>query len=137
MTESLLSRLSSLTEPSREIDAEIALADCPWLKDCPRDDRDGEPGWMTKDGRVYAPRYTESLDAALTLVPEGLGISIGRPLPKYCNGWYAELFAEGWGNDPNLYWSDGARPRGKDDYRSSPAIALLIALEKAKEESKP
>ncbi len=61
---SLISRLQS-EGPSRELDIEIALVVFPWLKDCPRDDRDGEPGWMTKDGRTYIERYTEFIDATL------------------------------------------------------------------------
>jgi hypothetical protein len=68
----LISRLEALTGPSREVDADISLVVHPWLKDCPRDDREDSPGWMTKDGRTYAARYTESTDAAIAAVPEGL-----------------------------------------------------------------
>lgn len=119
MTDSLLSRLQSLTEPSREIDAEIALATFPWLKDCPRDDRDGDPGWITKDGRTYAPRYTESLDAALTLVPQMSVWCLEQT--AFVGGFTFEIWL---------------RERGSAGHGPTAAIALLIAIMKAKEESK-
>ena len=67
---SLLSRLQSLTAPDREVDAEIALK-AGWTKrysavgDCVI--------WRDADANtsLTPPRYTESLDAALTLVPNG------------------------------------------------------------------
>lgn len=65
MLTDLISRLSNTTKSSRDLDIELTLVAHPWLKDCPRHDRDGEPGWITKDGRTYAPRYTELIDAAL------------------------------------------------------------------------
>jgi hypothetical protein len=72
----LINRLAAATKSSRELDVEIALVEHPWLKDCPRNDVDGDPGWMTKHGRTYPSRYTEFVDSALELVPEGLLIAI-------------------------------------------------------------
>src|SRR5882672_6589194 len=61
----LLSRLQAAAGPSRELDAEIALANG-WKKSDP------QGYWCAPDGDVWAtpPRYTESIDAALTLLPE-------------------------------------------------------------------
>jgi hypothetical protein len=72
----LLSRLQS-EGPSRELDAEIALANG-WTK----------PDWGVKSRQIYwrapdgsmfadAPRYTESIDAALTLVHTGQQAHLG------------------------------------------------------------
>lgn len=121
MTSSLLSRLQSLTEASREIDAEIAegngwheLSHDLWRK--------GEYGdddiQMTRE----PPRYTESLDAALMLLPAG------------CEDWVvARDSARGLG----YYASIEAGDMGMAHLGANPAIALLIAIMKAKEESKP
>lgn len=123
MTSSLLSRLQSLTGPDREIDVEIALAVHPWLKDCPRDDRDGDPGWMTKDGRVYALRYTASIDAALTLMPEGAQWEVGSG----SDGFMATIYVDTGSDVAVIEWFGAA----------TPAIALLITILKTQEESKP
>jgi hypothetical protein len=113
----LLSRLQSATGPSRELDAEIALAKYPWLNDCPRDDRDGDPGWMTKDGRVYALRYTECTDAVMTLVLDNFDYWVGR---------YSGVGRASITNRDIGMWIDGQG--------ATPAIALLIAIERAKED---
>ena len=132
MTDSLLSRLQILTEPSREIDAQIALAN----------------GWRQlkrnlwfkpADANNYSqsfeepPHYTGSLDAVEPLAAE-----------------FYYLFAKGKTrpDEPlygvHLYRADG---RQRQSFRSHailakaehdlPSVALLIAIMKAKEESKP
>ena len=61
----LIARLSAATEPSRRLDAEIARTE-------------GWTGfsdyWLSPSGQqrqFHPPAYTSSIDAALTLVPEG------------------------------------------------------------------
>jgi hypothetical protein len=136
MTDSLLSRLQNLTEPSREIDAEIALANG-WTY---------EKSWWQGPkikNRTGPPRYTESIDAAMTLVPvvdkprHALWINLHSTIGSYGTSgctWSAEI----WGVIP----VEGGDPTELKDFKywglhSLPAIALLIAIIKAKEESKP
>jgi hypothetical protein len=66
----LLSRLSAATGPSRELDAEFALANG-WLH-CTHPT--GNHYWKSPRSQIcpQPPRYTESIDAVLTLVPEGM-----------------------------------------------------------------
>ena len=109
----LLSRLSAATGPSRELDAEIALANG-WTHNIY--DR---PTFKDPSGQPHAlpPRYTESIDAALTLMPEGCTWEI-------TTGFEARV----WPNKTAWPSCGGAE--------STPAIALVIAIHKAKEESK-
>lgn len=72
----LIERLERATGASRELDAEIFIAVTPGVAEAGRIDRSGGcVGWWPKDGPYQSaqdsPRYTASLDAALTLVPEG------------------------------------------------------------------
>jgi len=73
------------------------------------------------------PRYTQSIDSALTLVPEGFYVShIGREL-KY-GGWYVKIKREadyGIESDDVPRWTSGAH--------QPVAIALCIAALKAQE----
>lgn len=72
MHETLIKRLEALTGPSREVDAEIAEAigwkSVPW-------EFSGKRGvtWYASGPEAYkeCPHFTGSIDAALTLVPEG------------------------------------------------------------------
>lgn len=127
----LLSRLQSLTGPDREVDAEIARLILPKLRSCPRDDHGDQPGWMTEDGRVYAPHYTASVDAALPLAPvlDAPGQALWIRLEQGVGGngtvgcmWRATI----WGviDDWEPEW------HGLHQF---PAIALLIAIMQAKE----
>ena len=60
----LINRLEALTGPSREVDAEISKA-TGWVKYIT---------WTSPNGRIYAdcPNFTNSLDAAMTLMPATL-----------------------------------------------------------------
>lgn len=77
MTEALAERIEQATEPSRELDAEIALA-VGWTY---RLRGDGHC-WFPPNSKypweheMDAPPFTASIDAALTLVPEGLEWSV-------------------------------------------------------------
>lgn len=64
----------------------------------------------------YAPRYTGSLDAALTLVPEGWHIKLER----FSDGWYAHI------------WKiEGDPASAKGDQKPAP-LAVCIAAMKAR-----
>lgn len=112
MTDSLLSRLQALTEPSRKIDAEIALANgwinAPLCEDSIYQWRKPKGGWF-----VDVPHYTGSLDATLTLW-DGCVWSVSR-------------FSDAYQATVSVHSAHGP----------TPAIALLIAIRMAQEESKP
>ena len=108
----ILSRLSAAAGPSRELDAEIALANG-WTHNIY--DR---PTFKDPSGQPHAlpPRYTESIDAALTLVLERAGWKL------------ASWFKDGYAADIHL--PNGVITRGEG---TTPAIALVIACLKAKD----
>jgi len=99
----LIAKLEAATEGSRELDREVAKAVYGWKR--------VQPGY-------YVPRFTQSLDAALTLVPEG---------------WE-------WFKPQNNYQSDKPRIEifGPIDYQvaaaATPALAICIAALKAREQ---
>lgn len=109
----LLSRLSAATGPSRELDAEIALANG-WRHDHAM--AYGGEFWQNPTGQIcpQPPRYTESIDAALTLVPERAGWKL------------ASWFKDGYAADVHL--PNGVITRGEG---TTPAIALVIACLRA------
>lgn len=83
MKDDLLARLEAATGPDRLLDAEI---DCavrfPDLRPAEPDDFAGKygysPGNIKVDtGFLMSASYTRSIDAALTLVPDGCGWSAG------------------------------------------------------------
>lgn len=124
MTESLISRLEALTEPSREIDAEIALA-FGWAHICDQAGFWWEAPGNSEDCHIAPPRFTDSIDAALTLVPEGWALHILHGGRKEANGtqpWAATLSING-----------DAQTSVDAEHVSSAAMALLIAIMKAKE----
>lgn len=74
--------------------------------------------------RVVPPPYTVSIDAALTLVPEGWRWSLDwTQRPHYQDCGRADLYAPGSGIKP---------PDVCDVYAATPAIALCIAALKAR-----
>lgn len=120
MTDALIARLESADGPSRELDAEIAKA----------------VGAFSMNGAInISPRYTASIDAALTLVPEGW-----RP-------YSADMSVQGRTRflieGPKTQWStddDGEKCAGNDWYAqgvaSTPALALAAAALKARHQPK-
>ena len=117
----LIERLGQATEGSRELDAEI------WLHSGDR------YAGIYKDSRIInadrdyrlsrAPTYTTSIDAALTLVPEGCAF---YRLNQYSEG--ANLQPWGWGahvRKPNTWIEVG-------ESRATAALALCIAALKAR-----
>jgi hypothetical protein len=121
MLADLIARLEAATGPDRDLDLGILNAlygnDWRWVDD--------EREWVTTDEYgVGAPGnpvcsllpYTASLDAAMTLVPEGTAVVIG------------------WGQTPDTRpWARLAKPwNGADATGATPAIALCIAALKAR-----
>jgi len=124
VSETLLSRLQSATGPSRELDRAIAesLGYQVEVIRVPDDHPIFKPGggleFMVKDGqRTAIPPWTESIDAALTLMPEGFYWDVS----SNPNGFLAEVWAT------TVF--DGHS-------KATPAIALLIAIERAQEDRK-
>lgn len=122
--EALAARVEALTGPDREVDAEIAVAS----KAVPYD---MEPafgaGWWRGiyDNRHWqAPEYTASIDAAMTLVPEG---------------WEAAIYSAPVGSDLNANVQiETEQMRQRPDFyplesiAKSPALALCAAALRAK-----
>ena len=98
--ETLIARLEAATEGSRELDGEIYSA---------------MSGKAT--GLNNADDYTTSIDAALTLVPEGYDWDVGRLNGRYIADVSRKVSEEGWLNQ---------HARGP-----SSALALCIAALKA------
>lgn len=73
--------------------------------------------------RTIYPHYTASLDAAMTLVPEGASFEIDRRITDV--GWPCTA----------RVWPDGALTIGPLAFANSPAIALCIAALKARDEN--
>lgn len=71
----LIERIEAASGPDRDIDLAIDLGARPdqWAQVC-HDDPDSVPTQWCDDDEL--PRYTASLDAALTLVPEGVKFEI-------------------------------------------------------------
>jgi hypothetical protein len=84
----LIERVSELKGPCRETDGLIYIATHIPVERTGRIDHEGGcVGWWPKDApyqsAIEVPRYTESVDAALTLVPEGFKwkAGYGRHVP--------------------------------------------------------
>lgn len=125
----LIARLESAPEGSRGLDAEIALHLYPRISTYESDEVRGSGHWVSPDyGAIYAENYTTSLDAALTLVPEGQEIwwevrqmcSLSSPM-KGGEGIFSARVGLNYGADGYLGRSD------------NPALALCIAALKARE----
>ena len=110
----LIGRLAAATGPDRELDVEIARA-CGYS---------GDFGWFTPPGGgrlVRCPKFTASIDAALTLLPEGKMWLFGHLDPEDMR-FFATI-------------TDG-RVLGDETWRgfhATPAIALVLAILKARQ----
>ncbi|WP_313031798.1 hypothetical protein [Brucella sp.] len=139
----LITRLSKLTGPRYTMDVAIALATDFWPKDRIQNivyNEDGDPWVYFTDGPdlPLPPAYTASVDAAIALAE--------RVLP----GWGWEI-ASNTSHIKNCLNPEYGNPVGKHPHwavvanqssrkfvdGATPAIALLIALLRAKEASKP
>lgn len=134
--QALLNRVLEGTGPDRELDAEIwhiaepAAFTAPHGLDCKpwryigngvwRDDSDPEG-----HNKAFAPPYTTSLDAALTLVPEGWGWGAAM------RHWLTPVGAAG------SVWQAGQPRATFTADAATPARALMAACLKAKMEAQP
>lgn len=104
----LIERLEALTSPVRAVDSEISKAVRGYAFD-------------TELRELYGPHYTASIDAAMTLVPEGLPWSLNYPAnddgSRSCHG------------IPTKPTADVCGILG---HAATPAIALCLAALKAR-----
>lgn len=107
-TPSLIERLEALESPCRECDALLHHAR------------------LNGIGTGYAsnaPAYTASLDAAMTLVPEGYGWRLWVPSSTALSPMVVTM------------WGNGRKYAPNESTAATPAIALCIASLKAQEAS--
>lgn len=125
----LIARLAAATEPSRELDGLIFRAvntgtpDADWCAFDLEDESDAII-WYRRDANdtiawEAPPNYTASIDAALTLVPEGLL----RSLIIYADRAHAFIRTGSVLNPATKEWTG---------YAATPAIALCIAALQAR-----
>lgn len=114
----LIERLRNATGPDRQLDEAIATA-IGWTKKPWQAGACWLPpgGKTTTDRKTSLPKYTASIDAALTLVPKGWTSTIHVTI----NGGHAEI----WANE-SRHIQDGAS-------LVNAAIALCIAALRARE----
>lgn len=122
---SLLFRLSSATGPSRELDAEIAL-ESGWKQASLHGNAEGPHYWLSPTGQIYPQptRYTESIEAVRR---DLLG---KRPAILKFNNHNGKAEARVGGLPGEGFVI-------KEGEHEVPAIALVIAIRKAREDSKP
>lgn len=110
----LIDRLEKATGPDRELDEAIACASDPGSHCAIYCIGDDSPVWFrTKGGKIDLPYFTASLDAAMTLVPDG-------------RHWFVGSVIDGSGFVSHL------DQQGKSSKATIPAIALCIAALKAR-----
>jgi hypothetical protein len=118
----LADRCEQATGPDRELDAEIAEASGNMPEDYQRATHYGEPRpyfWhkFEHEGEIIPLRYTASLDAAMTLVPEEAWWSVMRA--PCAEGYDAEVASD----DPR--------------HAATPALALCAAALRARAGQQP
>lgn len=140
---SLADRVEALTGPDREVDADIAVAisndPAAWVvRDIPSAIFTHKPGWWRdRDDKSHsAPSYTASLDAAMTLVPDGWRIYTADFSIKNRARWMME--------GPKLErieQEDGTWEAGEDWYKSgtgnTAALGLIVACLRALASQEP
>lgn len=119
----LIAELEASTDGSRELDNAVFLATHPDQGTTSEEDEYWYAAHLDEDGGPWTllPFYTTSLDAALTLVPDGWGWTINHDA-------IAAVYAPKIEGDDDLAdW--GSAPNG------TPALALCIASLKARQVS--
>lgn len=130
----LIAALEKAVGASRELDRDIALT----LDMYPETIREDlgcyldDPAMTCGGGEVWAPpAFTSSIDAALTLVPDGWRVQVlsewDNPTLRSRGPWQAILCEAGQG--------DGMNGKPRCDHAPNPAIALCIAALKARGET--
>lgn len=136
MTSDLITRLSKLDAPDREVDAEIALAldlfetqpnkGWPDRLDYGRREENGSVTWPGHGFDQLIPRYTASVDAAIALAERVLPESVARRLIVF-NSSPAKAGFDGTPERGKLFYFEAATPESRAE-----AIALLRAKEASK-----
>lgn len=121
---SLVGRLEKLTGPDRELDLAIDIVVRP--TEYSQEVRDGKPigaaaSWYTDE---EVPPYSRSIDAAMTLVPEGFAVDVCKFSSGKSNArlWTGEFLK------PDQKFSTLDLP----NLPATPAIALCIAALRAR-----
>lgn len=122
----LADKVEKLTEGDRTVDGLIYIATQIPADRAGRIDQDrGVVGWWPKDApyvsAIDVPRYTASLDAAMTLVPEGCLWTMDS---FSAHGWSAGIW-----KSSNASWLVRA---GRPRQRKKPALALTAAALRAR-----
>ena len=154
----LIERLEKASGADRELDALIEIAiGCPCIGELPSlaegwswtfDDADEDGAVVVyctlgnKTSKKYkkypAPNYTASLDAALTLVPEGWGWNVGSPFaPSEALEGRSRPWADIWLRGEEEIYLPGAAavtdsPGWNHFNAATPAIALCMAALRAR-----
>ena len=115
----LIERLEKATGPDRELDGEIWLAADPRLVVL-------WPHWTAEQRDNMVPRYTASIDAALSLVPEHHRWLLDkRPYADHrIDGYRCEVYRQA-----HYYATTDDMPHA---WSATPALALTIAALKAR-----
>jgi hypothetical protein len=108
----LIDRLEKATGPDRDIDGAIALS-LGWTLQKMKGDQHAyfrKPGVTDYFIRDVPPPYTASVDAAISLVPEGLGWYVRRNVSAdgdviYCNA-QVFPFSDPRDDDAPVYWAN-------------------------------
>ena len=120
----LIEQLERATEGSRELDVAITRACYPALIQ-------QHASYYLADIRVDIQPYTTSLDAALTLVPEGWAWNVSsNNVATICRNWDDDSAPVFWSQRPtrrHVAWSE------HKGTVATPALALCIAALKAQE----
>ena len=130
----LIKRLEAAEEGSRELDMHIAIAagfkergvPISEFLDSNRAVTSGELTAYQVVGHWGFPHYTTSIDAALTLVPEGWHVASLHE-GTYGGAWFAAIVPNG--------WLTSVRAVQCRTSPSAPALALCIAALKATDET--
>ena len=124
----IIERLEKATGPDRWLDADIHRTVTPGMADTITD---FSKGWCIGGNHVTpvkAPAYTASLDAALSLVPEGWLWGVNTfPANEVFSPGGAQAFVHhpDWGDDVELGYEHAEA--------KTPALALVIAALKARQ----
>ena len=122
----LIAALEAATGPDRELDEVIATLNAGATREVQQSGRVAyhKDGFWISIGEVKP--YTSSIDAALTLVPEGWEWGVSDKHPKYA----PFAFVRRWGNVRAGLIFESSRPGF--NAAATPAVALCIAVLKAR-----
>ena len=115
--EQLAQRVEALTGPCRETDALVEAS----LGIVPDGSVRCKGGWIIDGSAVASPKYTASLDAAMTLVPEGWS-------------WDISTRPDSSGGVVYLHSPDRTKWRDTGGFAATPELALCAAALRARKD---